>query len=243
MLVGEYKENLASHKHAVRNGRSILGSSLENCGYSSLIISVVVSLKVGYSVKSETIWVNVSCSATVKSTGLSCSPNSSLTRVWSCDMVHWPLRKCWSIEWGRCSKCWTFNYILSKEAHVSISFILIRKAWESVKFTRVDTCFPMPIFTWKLEHFVISNKYYHLFVRWQTHFVLSEKMSAKYPSWNNYSIPSKKLVPVKKQLAQPTALTATRVLSLRDQRIPDAGEGTQQNTERHVPEGQDLKKL
>lgn len=68
-------------------------------------------------------------------------------------------------------------------------------------------------------------------------------MSAKYPSWNNYSIPSKELVPVKKQPAQPTALTATRVLSLRDQRIPDAGEGTQQNTERHVPEGQDLKKL
>lgn len=70
-------------------------------------------------------------------------------------------------------------------------------------------------------------------------------MSAKYPSWNNYSIPSKKLVPVKKPLAQPTVLTATRVLPLRDQRTPDAGAGlcVQQNTEIHVPKGQDVKKV
>lgn len=71
--------------------------------------------------ESETIWVNVSCSAIVKSTGLSGSLNSSLTHAWSCNMVHWSLRKYWSIEWGRCSKCWTFNYILSKEASLSVS--------------------------------------------------------------------------------------------------------------------------
>ena len=80
------KENLASQRYVIRKGRSILVAFLDNREHYSLTLNPNSRresfLKVSCTIESETVSVNLSCSATLKSTGLSCTLSGSFTHAW-----------------------------------------------------------------------------------------------------------------------------------------------------------------
>ena len=86
--VGVYPEDWASHRYVVGN-RSVLIALPENCvTFFFNHIPKLVSLKVGYSMESESMWMSFCCSVTMRSIGLSCTLKDSLTHfVWFCNSV------------------------------------------------------------------------------------------------------------------------------------------------------------
>lgn len=78
-------------------------------------------LKVGFSVESENISINLSCFVVVKSISLSCTLNGYFIHSWICNITHWLFGKYRFAEFCTSSKFDTFHYAIAKKSHSLIS--------------------------------------------------------------------------------------------------------------------------
>lgn len=130
---------------------------------------------------------------TLKSIGVSCTLNGSLTCAWLCNIILWSFGKYHVTALCSSYKC---SHILLYNIKTSHLFILLPISSEkslSIGNLLSSQCriqiSKIPIFTWKLA-FYPWQRYCQLFsLKLTVHFIFN-KMSAKDPNLNKHALPA-----------------------------------------------------